>query len=119
MSVAELHTAIRMDTGSKLTKSARAIESICQPLVAVDKDRVEVVHDTVREYLFGSNKDRTLSSNVASDFSFDRGTSHEQIAIICLNCLSKSLRTPARRMSQDEILRSDDVFLGKCATWRF
>lgn len=115
MSVDELLTAVRLDTKAKLGKSAKAIEDICQPLVFVDKERVEVVHDTVREYLFSNTKDRTSNfrSSSSSSFTFDRGASHEQIATLCLNCLSRSLGGAARKMPQDEILRNDEAFLGE------
>lgn len=113
MSVAELQTAIRLDNRTKLTKSAKAIENICQPLVIVDKDRVEVIHDTVREYLFSGNRDPSAGSADASCFTLDRGASHEKIATLCLECLGNSLKSGGRRMSHDDTSRSDEAFLGK------
>lgn len=118
MSVAELRTAVRLDTNRTLKKSKEAIEFICQPLVSVNNDRVEVVHDTVRHYLFNSNKDRISGSEALSDFFFDRGASHEQTAIICLAFLTTSLRTPARRISHDEISHDDDLFLGQSLAYQ-
>jgi hypothetical protein len=107
MSVVELRTAIRLETGRTLSKSAQAVESICQPLVRVNKDRVEVVHDTIRDYLF--NKDRLSSTETVSDFLFDRGSSHEHIATTCLVFLTQSLRTYTWKEAANTT--DDDKFL--------
>lgn len=53
LSVAELRTAIRLDTGRSPNKLEQAIESICSPLIRVNSQcRVVVIHDTVRVRTF-------------------------------------------------------------------
>ena len=107
MLVAELRTAIRLDTSRTLKRSAQAIESICQPLVRVNNNRVEIVHDTVRDYLFNKDDRRSQSDDI-SGFLFDRGSSHEQLSIICLTFLGRSLRSPLRKMSHETSIDADD-----------
>lgn len=92
MSIAEIRTAFRLDTTQVLKRSARAIESICGPLLAIDKGRVEVVHDTVRDFLF--NKGGRSGQDVDPDFLFDKGSSHERIAIVCITFMSTVFRAP-------------------------
>lgn len=106
LSVGELRTAVRLDIDRTLKRTAQAIESICQPLIRISNSHsVEVVHDTVRDYLF--NKDRAIAPDGVPDLLFDKGTSHEHIAIICLTFLVK-WRAPSRRMSNDRSNAGED-----------
>ncbi|RMZ87067.1 hypothetical protein DV736_g5706, partial [Chaetothyriales sp. CBS 134916] len=106
MSVAELRTAIRLDTGRTLRNPAQAIESICSPLVTVTNDRVEVIHDTVREYLL--NKNRLRGSEDVEGFTFDKGATQEHLAKICLTFMTEIFRASQRRTGLRNPNETDD-----------
>jgi hypothetical protein len=117
LSVGELRIAVRLDVDRTLKRTAQAIESICQPLVRITKNNtIEVVHDTVRDYLF--NKDHAHAPEGVSDLLFDKGTSHEHIAIICLNFLIR-WRAPARRLNNDTANLVEDEAFYKYASSNF
>lgn len=88
MAVMELRTAVRLSANRTLKRSAQAIESICQPLVSVTGDRVEAVHDTLRDYLFN----KANETGPLKEFCLDKAKSHDVIAIICLEGLTRSLK---------------------------
>jgi len=108
MTVSEIRTAVQHDTGRVLKNSAQAIKSICEPLVSVNNDRVEVVHDTVREYFFTKDRRRRSSPNVLSQYLFDRGSSHEQFATICIKYLSQSFKASTRKLFHDRTGNADE-----------
>ncbi|RMZ75595.1 hypothetical protein DV737_g5208, partial [Chaetothyriales sp. CBS 132003] len=110
MSVAELRTAIRLDTGRTLKNPGQAMESICSPLVTVTNDRVEVIHDTVREYLL--NKNRLRGSEEVEGFTFDKGATQERLARICLTFMTETFGASQRRTgSRNPFEKDDEAFL--------
>ncbi|KAH0559298.1 hypothetical protein GP486_004190 [Trichoglossum hirsutum] len=85
----ELKEALRLDIGETLPRLDKTIESVCGNLVHIDsKSRVQVVHLTVRAFLF--------SEELESEFAINRPTVHSRLAEICLKYLlsdeMKSLR---------------------------
>ena len=107
MYVSELSTAFRLDTSNSLKQTAQAIEEICGPLVSVNNNRVEVVHETVREHLF--SKDREIRHDADPHFLFDKGSTHERLAYICVSFLIKSLRARSRSNANSD--SEEDPFL--------
>lgn len=108
LTVAEIRAAVKIETSKTIRNPAKAIDDICGSLVNVSNDRVQVVHDTVRDYLF--KKDH--QSGTPGEFSFHKGSSHEKLAISCLSFLCTSLQAPqlqaALRSSAD---LQNEVFL--------
>lgn len=78
----ELRIALREETSRNLVRAVKAIESICGPLVHVQSGRVELAHDTVRDYLF--NKEGRSRDNIVEGFVFDKAASHEHLAAKCV-----------------------------------
>ncbi|KAI9695527.1 MAG: hypothetical protein M1820_008540 [Bogoriella megaspora] len=97
LTVFELRSALRLDTSRTLKKPAQAIESICGPLVSVNNDRVELVHDTVRDFLF--NRYQQSGPESASRILFDKGSAHEKLATICMSLLCQTFRAMPRKKS--------------------
>ena len=92
MTVHELSAAFRLDTKKGLKQPAQAIESICGPLIRIEGDCVEVVHDTVRDYLFNKGRNKP----VVEGFEFDKAESHERLAIICVAFITDRFSHRAR-----------------------
>jgi hypothetical protein len=69
----------------------RAIKSYCGQLVFVDsQSRVQVIHQTVRDYL--------LSVNSKSEFGIVKKAAHKQLVMACLEYLNgPELEGPSRR----------------------
>jgi WD40 repeat protein len=86
----ELQEAIRLDTGQKVHKLGKMLERLCGQLVSIDdQDRLQMVHDTARDFLL----DPTLNS----EFAINKAETHEQLADICLKYLLEDTKTPATR----------------------
>jgi WD40 repeat protein len=80
LTIQELQEAIRLDINHTVYRSDKMIEAVCGQLVQVDKQsKVQVVHDTVREFL--------LNKSLESEFAIDKDQTHADLAEICLRFL--------------------------------
>ncbi|EXJ70758.1 uncharacterized protein A1O5_05748 [Cladophialophora psammophila CBS 110553] len=105
LSTEELTGALNLDLGDKYDALEEMIPKLCGQLVAVDKfGNVQIVHETVREYL--------TSDDLQSDFAVNKSQSHTRIAEICLNYLASDEMRPstARRRGprQGSVLNTED-----------
>lgn len=105
----ELRSALEFETKGSLVQLQRAIENTCSPLLKIANDHVEVVHDTVRDYLF--NRDRRSDMAVVSEFALDKGASHEQLAFTCIEYLSAKFHS-TQRWSSSGTFNADEPFFG-------
>lgn len=87
LTVGELKEALTLDIKKTLLRLEKTVGILCGHLVYVDSSqRVQVAHQTVRTFLFGSNK--------SFDFAFDRQREHTRLFEICLKYLnSEEMRT--------------------------
>ncbi|KEY65518.1 hypothetical protein S7711_08753 [Stachybotrys chartarum IBT 7711] len=61
LSIEELRCAIKLDVGQTLQNLTKSIPSICGQLVSVDQSsRVQIIHETARQFLLDSNVDSRL-----------------------------------------------------------
>ncbi len=80
LTVDELSCAVRLDTDEKLQDTARAVPNLCAQMVFVDSnDRVQVIHETVREFWLKARPD--------SGFHVDEGRGHGRLACLLLRYL--------------------------------
>ena len=68
----------------------RSIAALCGQLVYIDKyDKVQLVHETARQYLF--------RDELPSDFAVNRSDTHHRLAETCLRyLLSNEMKLPQR-----------------------
>ena len=89
MKTEELEGALKLDIKSTFPKLKESIVALCGQLVVVDKfDKVQMVHETAREYL--------LSEDLESEFAIDTQQSHSRIAKACLIYLTGEEMKPPR-----------------------
>lgn len=80
LTVQELQEAIRVDINHTVYELEKMIEAVCGQLVQVDKQsKVQVVHDTVREFL--------LSDHLELEFAVHKEQTHAHLAEICMRIL--------------------------------
>ncbi|KAI1329481.1 hypothetical protein F5Y16DRAFT_99678 [Xylariaceae sp. FL0255] len=89
LTISELSQAIEVDIGNKLVSAQTAVEGLCGQLVAVNSETglVDLVHPTVREFLF---------SEAAGEFQVSKSEANRRIALACLRILSGSEMQPPR-----------------------
>ena len=81
LDVQELAVALNNDFAFENIQSlAAAIADVCGNFVVVKKSQVSLIHQTARTFLL-AERSRLL-------ISFDRGKSHERIAVVCMKFLS-------------------------------
>lgn len=87
----ELRNALTLQLKIAVFDIDRAIKSYCGQLVFVDsQSRVQVIHQTVRDYL--------LSVNSKSEFGIVKKAAHKQLVMACLEYLNgPELEGPSRR----------------------
>ncbi|RYP42779.1 hypothetical protein DL768_010231 [Monosporascus sp. mg162] len=96
MTTNELNGALGLDIEDEFPRLEESIAALCGQLVVVDKfGRVQMVHETAREFL--------LSEGLDSEFSIDKSQAHTRMAQVCLAYLvgeeMKPPRTSRRRSS--------------------
>jgi hypothetical protein len=93
LSLSELQCALKLDIGDNIEELAKAVASLCCQLVYVDKHfRVQMVHQTARAFLLGSD--------LNSEFAVDSILGHLRLARICLGYLNgEEMRLPRARKS--------------------
>ncbi len=85
----ELDGALKLDVRDNFAKIEETITALCGQLVTVDKfGRVQMVHETVREFLLGEELD--------SEFAVRKSDAHTQIARVCLSYLVSDEMKPPR-----------------------
>jgi len=97
----ELKAAISLYIRDKVLRIESSIKSLCGQLVYIDShhQRVHVVHQTVREYLFRAKN---------SDFAIDKHLGHRQLAMTCLEYLKS--QDMASAMGRKPSLGANNVF---------
>ncbi|RYP26391.1 hypothetical protein DL767_008053 [Monosporascus sp. MG133] len=96
MTTNELNGALGLDIEDSFPRLEESIAALCGQLVVVDKfGRVQMVHETAREFL--------LSEGLDSEFSIDKSQAHTRMAQVCLAYFvgeeMKPPRTSRRRSS--------------------
>ena len=81
----ELREVVRLDINQTLRTSDRFAQ-ICGNLITVDNNFVQVMHQTVKEFLTGEH----------SDYYIPRSWSHARLAELCLHHLNSRNFTPPR-----------------------
>lgn len=106
MTISELHGALTLDMEDTYPKLEETIDILCGQLVVVDSfGRVQMVHETAREYLLAGKSD--------SELFIDRATAHTRMANVCLTYLvGKELKPPraTRRRSLADVLAKRQDF---------
>ncbi len=87
----ELYHALQIDIKDTIDSIEKSITTSCGQLVYVDThSRVQMVHQTARDYL--------LRPNINSDFAVDRKAGHKQLALTCLQYLNgNEMKGPRHR----------------------
>ena len=89
LTVSELEGALKIDTNDSFPRLEDSIAALCGQLVMVDKfGKVEMVHETAREFLFNDSLD--------SEFAINRVLAHTRIARACLVYLTGEEMRPPR-----------------------
>lgn len=94
LSIEELRCAIKLDVGQTLQNLTKSIPSICGQLVSVDQSsRVQIIHETARQFL--------LDSNLDSRLIIHKTTSQTRLSFLLLDYLkSDVLRSQQKQMAQ-------------------
>jgi WD40 repeat protein len=109
LTTSELHAALELDMDDTVDDMERSIATTCGQLVYVDsKARVQVLHQTAREFL--------LRPNNTSEFAIVRKEGHKRLAMVCLKylCGSEMAGPKPRKLSATKqvILRDRSAFQG-------
>ncbi|KAK1238854.1 hypothetical protein MKX08_005915 [Trichoderma sp. CBMAI-0020] len=89
MTIGELDGALTLDIHDSFPRLEESIAALCGQLVVVDKyGRVQMVHETAREFL--------VLGGLESEFSIDKTKAHTRMAQVCLNYLVGEEMKPPR-----------------------
>lgn len=89
MSLMELDIALKLDLNETSHGLEQTITALCGQLVAIDRlDRIQMVHETAREFL--------LDSNLNSELAIKPIEAHTRIAKTCLVYLTRDEMKPPR-----------------------
>ncbi|KAM5349228.1 hypothetical protein ACJ41O_005735 [Fusarium nematophilum] len=89
MTTSELNGALSLDIQDSFPRLEKSIAALCGQLVAVDQfGRVQMVHETAREFL--------LTCGIDSEFSIDKTRAHTRMAQVCLAYLVGDEMKPPR-----------------------
>ncbi|MCJ1355983.1 MAG: hypothetical protein MMC33_005977 [Icmadophila ericetorum] len=113
LSVEELREALKLDTGQMLLKLDKSAGAICGNLVYVDnQSRVQIAHQTVKEFLFRTDHD--------SQITMSRHLEHSRIAEICLKYLcGDEMKTPRFRRNTSSARQAKRCAFASYATSYF
>ncbi|KUI53165.1 Vegetative incompatibility protein HET-E-1 [Cytospora mali] len=91
--ISELSHALKLDINADIPNTRNAVEGLCGQLVSVNHHSgvVDLVHSTVREFLF---------SEAAAEFTMSMPEAHERIALACLQLLCSPEMQPPRSQRQ-------------------
>ncbi|AEO64413.1 uncharacterized protein THITE_123781 [Thermothielavioides terrestris NRRL 8126] len=108
LTVRGLECALEIDLKDKFPRLGEIIRTLCGQLVTIDSsDRVQMVHDTAREFL--------LNESLNSEFAIRSAEAHTRIARVCLEYLTgpelkpprmegRQLRHPPQPIQRNEFL---------------
>ena len=102
----ELHHALQISMKDRIEHPDKAIPTSCGQLVFIDaQSRVQMVHQTARDFL--------LNSDIDSEFAIDRKSGHKQLAMTCLQYLSGNEMKIARsrKLSASNVPRERCCFV--------
>ncbi|KAJ9483956.1 hypothetical protein VN97_g9443 [Penicillium thymicola] len=89
LTISELDGALSLDARDSFPRLEESIAALCGQLVVVDKHgRVNMVHETAREFL--------IAGGCESEFSIDKTQAHTRMAQVCLNYLVGEEMKPPR-----------------------
>lgn len=89
LTLAELEVALKLDSNMQVRELRRSIDA-CGNLLYVDRnDCVQLIHSTLREFLF--------DPDLESDFAVRRQSAHESLAQVCLRYMEQTMRPPRSR----------------------
>ncbi|KAH6678875.1 NACHT and WD domain-containing protein, partial [Plectosphaerella plurivora] len=81
LSLKELRCAIQLDVNQTLLNIAKAVPNLCGQLLFIDQNNnVQIIHETVREFL--------MATDLESDLAVPRAPSHTRLAKILVRYLS-------------------------------
>jgi FOG: WD40 repeat len=108
LTLAELQAALEIDLRDKIANMKETIRTLCGQLLVIDKqERVQMVHETAREFL--------LDTQLVSEFAVDETQAHTRIARVCLEYLvgdeMKPPRIVARGSASSRAAKKSDFFL--------
>ncbi|PYH86403.1 NACHT and WD domain protein [Aspergillus uvarum CBS 121591] len=87
--VEELGSALELDIGDSFPKLEESVMALCGQLLTIDKfQRVQVTHESIREYLCGND--------IESEFAIDKIKANTQLAKACLSYLTSDEMRPPR-----------------------
>ncbi|KAL8375675.1 hypothetical protein RB595_006996 [Gaeumannomyces hyphopodioides] len=116
MTTAELNGALSLDIKDSFPSLEDSITALCGQLVVVDKfGKVQMVHETAREFLMGADQD--------SEFSIKKERAHTRLALVCLIYLSgtemKPPRPHRRRGHTKQAATKVDFAIYACTAWSY
>lgn len=87
----EMYHAIQIDMNDRIDSIEKSISTNCDQLVYVDaQSRVQLVHQTVRDFL--------LRSDTGSEFAINKKLGHKRLAMTCLDYLGgDEMKAPRQR----------------------
>lgn len=102
----ELYHALQIDIKDTIDSVQKAIAASCGQLVYIDaQSRVQMVHQTAREFL--------LRSSMNSEFTVDRRSGHKRLALTCLQYLNgNEMKGPRqRKLSVNSVVKERCPFV--------
>lgn len=106
LSTHELYHALQIDIKDTIDSVQKSIIGSCGQLVFVDaQSRVQMVHQTAREFL--------LRSNINSEFAIERKSGHKRLAMTCLQYLNgNEMKGPThRKLSVSSVVKERSPFV--------
>ena len=99
LTVDQFQEAVQLDLQDEVPKIEDAIAHTCGQLISVEQGQVQLVHDTVREFL--------LDKDLQNEFAVNKTATHGRIAATCLEHLTKGARGPRSRRPLQYRISSD------------
>ncbi|KAK3936654.1 hypothetical protein QBC46DRAFT_418605 [Diplogelasinospora grovesii] len=94
LTVRELQAALEIDLKDRFLRLGESVATLCGQLVTTDKfGRVQMVHETAREFL--------LNDDLDSDLAINKSEAHTRIARTCLEYLNSDDMKPPRTMRRN------------------
>ena len=98
MTVQQFQEAVELDLDDRVNKFEDAIRRTCGQLVSIQQGKVQLIHETVRDFL--------LERGTGSEFAVNKAKSHSRLAIICLGRLIDEVKRQRRQWTLHSPLRS-------------
>ncbi|KAK4198284.1 hypothetical protein QBC40DRAFT_331593 [Triangularia verruculosa] len=118
LTVLELNACLEIQLKDKFPRLQDTIATLCGQLVTVDKhQRVQVIHETAREFL--------LDGNLNSELAINRLQAHTDIARVCLTFLTGSELRPERvgrrlnSTSQASLKKRSPIYAYACSAFSY